>query len=249
MVMFFLKYFKIHFILVLMASIISSAQLHAASLQVSPILIEFTKNEKAKELWLINTGSTDLRAQVRVQDWTQQDGQENLSPSQALVASPMVTRVKAGGRQLVRLIKRSPNDVNQEQAFRIIINELPQENVDQQKVNLNVLLQYSIPAFYKSQNPRKTLKGISSLKDIQFKFEKNTLVVTNSSSSYLRLSQLTYVDKSGNTTDVVPGLLGYVLAGQTMSWLVSKDLHLDEHGTFKAVVNSDLNEQTLPLTK
>src|SRR5690606_12452828 len=139
------------------------AQLQAASLQVAPILIEFSTADKAKELWLTNTGSTNIRAQVRVQQWTQQNSQDTVAPTKNLIASPLITEIKQGQRQLVRLIKPAAIPVNLEQSFRLIVDESPDNKSNDNKTGLNILLQYSIPVFYKTNQKLKTNQGITSL--------------------------------------------------------------------------------------
>ena len=71
-------------------------QAHAASLQVAPILLEFSPQEKVKELWLTNTGSDEIRGQVRVNYWTQNNNQDVITPTKDLIASPMVLTIPAG---------------------------------------------------------------------------------------------------------------------------------------------------------
>ncbi|WP_257227258.1 molecular chaperone, partial [Acinetobacter sp. YH16049] len=109
----------IYMVTLLASSFCSLAQ--AASLQVSPILVEFSSQEKAKELWLTNTGKTNIRAQVRMQEWTQLNNQEILEPTKKLIASPLITEIKPGQRQLVRLIKPANTNSTHEQAFRVLV--------------------------------------------------------------------------------------------------------------------------------
>lgn len=222
---------------------------HAASLQVSPILVEFSSGEKAKELWLTNTGKTNIRAQVRMQEWTQLNSQEILQPTRKLVASPLITEIKPGQRQLVRLIKPANTNTTQEQAFRVLVDELPGSNPEQNNSGLNILLQYSIPIFYKAPQPPKTAQGMTSLDNIQFKYTNGQISVTNRSSSYLRLSQFSYVSSAGKSIPLISGLMGYVLAGQTMSWNLPVSLPDNGAGKFQAVINSDIKQQVLPVQK
>ncbi|MEJ2898254.1 molecular chaperone [Acinetobacter sp. NS-4] len=225
------------------------SQVQAASLQVAPILIEFSSADKAKELWLTNTGSTNIRAQVRVQQWTQQNSQDNLAATKNLIASPLITEVKPGQRQLVRLIKPAATPINQEQAFRLIVDELPDNKSNNNKTGLNILLQYSIPVFYKTNQKPMINQGITSIDRVQFKYAKGQLTATNLSNSYIRLSQLSYVSGNGKKSPLFPGLVGYVLVGQTMSWILPAAIPSDSSGKFQAVINSDFKEQTLPVQK
>ena len=72
----------------------------AASLQVSPISLEFSPEEQAQGIWLSNTGTVPLRAQVRVQQWSQADGSDQLAPARDMTASPPMLEIAAGARQL-----------------------------------------------------------------------------------------------------------------------------------------------------
>lgn len=237
----------IYMVTLLASSFCSLAQ--AASLQVSPILVEFSSQEKAKELWLTNTGKTNIRAQVRMQEWTQLNNQEILEPTKKLIASPLITEIKPGQRQLVRLIKPANTNSTQEQAFRVLVDELPGSSSEQNNSGLNILLQYSIPVFYKSSQPHKITQGLTSLDNIQFKYTNGQISVSNRSSSYLRLSQLSYVSTTGNIVPLISGLMGYVLAGQTMSWNLPISLPDNGAGKFRVVINSDINQQVIPIKK
>lgn len=241
-------YVKFFHTLTFSAFLVSSFSLaQAASLQVSPILVEFTPSDKAKEFWLTNTGSTKIRAQVRVQQWSQLKSQETLIPTKDLIASPLITEIKPGQRQLVRLIKPADVNISQERAFRLLVDELPDNSQQQNNSGLNILLQYSIPIFYKSSQTSKINNGVTALDSIQFKYTQGQFSAKNLSNSYIRISQLNYVAANGEKTPLIPGLMGYVLAGQAMSWTLPQKLPDNGSGKFQAVINSDIKEQALPI--
>lgn len=230
----------------ILAASIFIMQAHAASLQVAPILLEFSPQEKAKELWLTNTGEEGIRAQVRVNAWTQTNHQDVLTTSKDLIASPMVLSIPAGQRQLVRLIRSNSTVNTSEQAYRLIVDELPNPQTEQQS-GLQVLLKYSIPVFLKASNSNDSNQGISSLKNIIFKYDSQKLTVTNQSNHYKRFSQFAYVDAQGKKIPIQMGLVGYVLNGQTMQWDVPDHINVTTGGKFVAVVNTDAREQVLYL--
>ena len=51
----------------------------AADLQVNPIMVEFATGEQSQAIWLTNTGTEPLKAQVRVSSWSQADGTDRLT--------------------------------------------------------------------------------------------------------------------------------------------------------------------------
>lgn len=219
---------------------------HAASLQVAPILLEFSPNERVKELWLTNTGNESIRAQIRVNEWVQENQQDMLIPSKGLIASPMVLSIPAQQRQLVRLIRNSPVK-NTEQAFRLIVDELPNKQ-QETKSGLTVLLKYSIPVFFKVSNSNDIAQRLSTLKGITFKYSPQKLTVINQSDSYKKFSQFAYVNEMNKKIIIQQGLVGYVMSGQTMEWTIPNAVKVTTGGKFVAVVNSDVSEQTLPLS-
>lgn len=232
--------------LVCLATSIFMIQAHAASLQVAPILLEFSPQEKVKELWLTNTGSDEIRGQVRVNYWTQNNNQDVITPTKDLIASPMVLTIPAGQRQLVRLIRSANSNLSSEQAYRLIVDELPNPKTEE-KSGLQLLLKYSIPVFFKTSHINAVDQGLTSLKGMTFKYTDHQLLVINQTTSYKRFSQFAYVDSQGKKTPIQMGLMGYVLNGQSMQWPIPKQLNIQPTGKFVAVVNMDVREQILQL--
>src|SRR5690606_4984286 len=117
-----------------------------ASLQVAPILVELEDGENAEALWLSNSGEKPIRAQVRVLAWSQAGSEDQLDPSRDLLASPPILEIAPGERQLVRIVRPDSGPVPAEQAFRLLVDELPDP---EQEVSsgLQFLLQYSVPVF------------------------------------------------------------------------------------------------------
>ncbi|WP_109292292.1 fimbrial biogenesis chaperone [Acinetobacter baumannii] len=238
--------YKCNFII--FATSIFITQAHSASLQVAPILLEFSPQEKVKELWLTNTGNEAIQGQVRVNAWTQKNNQDVLSPSKDLIASPMVLVIPPGQRQLVRLIRMNTNDSSSsEKAYRLIVDELPNPQIKKPS-GLELLVKYSIPVFFKSSSLDTTQQGITSLNNISFKYSTNTLTVSNQSQHYKRFSQFAYVDPQGHKIPIQTGLMGYVLSGQTMKWNIPAHIKVKPNGKFVSVVNMDIHAQELILS-
>lgn len=230
----------------------------AASLQVAPISLEFSPGEQAQSVWLSNAGTVPLRAQVRVQQWTQADSADQLSPTRELVASPPVVEIAAGARQMVRIIRMQPAAPAGEQSYRLIIDELPTAGGDVPAAGvgpggLQFLLRYSVPVFIGTTVPVPASSKPADLSGLSATLQAGTqapvLSVTNNGAQRVRISQLVFVDAQGRRTPLVPGLVGYVLAGQRMQWPLNLPAAqaLPGGGTLKAKFNADLEEQILPL--
>lgn len=229
---------------------------HAASLQVSPIALEFKADEPAQALWLSNSGKETLRAQVRVMQWTQNAEGDQLQASRNLVASPPMLLIQPGQKQLVRIIRPQVQTSDSEISYRLLIDELPAAP-DKPASGLQFLLSYSLPVFITPQGlapasgrnlTRSLPAGLSAEAFVQD--DKVLLAVSNAGRQRLRLSQLVFVDKSGKTHTLEAGLLGYVLSGNRMQWPLSLAPGIFRAGgVFKIRFNDDADSQELPLAR
>lgn len=232
----------------------ASSPAWAGDLQAAPILLEFGNGQHSQSLWLTNTGQQPLRAQVRVQQWTQADAQELLHPSDLLLASPPLVDIAPGQRQLVRVVQADPAAHTTEAAFRLIVDELP-GSADTPTSGLQFLLRYSIPVFVLPVGMVPQLERTSAPvpTDVtllqgswQQRADRFELTLHNHGVQRIRISQLYWVTPSGQRIELSAGLLGYVLAGQQMRFNLSLSAPLPTTGTLHARLNDDVHSQPLP---
>lgn len=222
----------------------------AASLQVSPTWVNFNAKEQAQSVWLSNSGSDVIRGQVRLFNWQQSNGQEQLSPATNMVATPAIVAIQPGQKQLIRLVlpKAATNDPSKmEQTYRLVVNELPAAS--EHANGLQFLLSYSVPVFV---NQKQISQSQTPLKDVSFSLNtlqgKQVLTVENNETRHIKLSQVTFTPKNGKTISVEPGLLGYTLAKQKMEWPINlSESQLKNGGVLSAMVNNDTKPQTIPV--
>ena len=229
----------------------------AADLQVSPITLEFGARQQAAAVWLSNTGTRPLHAQVRIQAWDQAGGEDVLESSQDLVASPAMLEVAPGGRQMVRIIRLQPSAQPRERSYRLLIDELPAAP-DEERKGLQFLLRYSIPVFVtpatalaQQASTGPAPAPLADLSAVRFSLEPDAggsrLLASNGGATRLKLSQLVLVEADGSERPLNQGLLGYVLAGRSMAWPVPLASPLKPGQSLKARLNDDLQAQPLPL--
>jgi fimbrial chaperone protein len=231
------------------ASIVSLYSLSslAASLQVAPISVAFSPQEKAKEIWLTNTSERPIRAQTRVLIWSQVAGQDQVNPTRDLVASPSITEIKAGEQQLIRIIRIAPQNTAVEQTYRLLIDELPSAGQADAQTGLQLLLQYSIPVFIQLTDSIAMRNGLTLLNQVNFQYQNQQLIVKNNAKSHIRISELTYINPNGERIPLINGLVGYALAGQSMRWDIPESKKILPNGKFEARINSDGLAQMLPI--
>lgn len=225
---------------------------HASGLQVTPTSLTLAAGHSADGLWLGNSGGETLHAQVRVLHWTQQGGEEQLAPSHGLVASPPMIELAPGARQLVRVIRTAPPDGAREDAYRVLVDELPlapasapapEPEAGEQR-GLRFVLRYSVPVFLAPAGDAPAAPQLQGrlLED----GGRRVLEVANRGAAHAQLGNLVRVDAQGRRTELVAGLVGYVLAGSTMRWPLAADTPALATGDRLASrINGAPEEQTL----
>lgn len=234
-----------------------SAPAFAAGLQVSPTLVQISARQTAEGLWLSNTGSAPLQAQVRIFRWTQADGENRLDATRDVAVSPSMTVLPVGGRQLVRLVRLGPSPAV-EQSYRVLIDELPgtvaepAEAGGKPEAGLRFVLRYSVPVFLQPPVSGKAAPTEPGLRvKLQLQNGVHQVEVSNSGPQRAQIADLVFVASRGERQMLAPGLLGYVLPGQTMRWPLTTLAGLPANelntGVLKARINGESTEQMLPL--
>lgn len=186
---------------------------HAVSLQIAPVSIQLTGTENGKVVNLTNAGDQPIHAQVRAFVWDQADEQDRLTPTREIIASPPIAQVPAGGLQVIRVMRASDAPVQQERAYRLLVDELPASDTGTGTA-IQFRFRYSVPLFV-------TPAGEAARPKLQWSIvEKNGkpyLRVTNSGTVHAQLSAVSLKSGASDIT-VAAGLLGYVLPERARAW-------------------------------
>lgn len=209
-----------------------AAPVGAASLQVAPTSLTLQAQQNADGLWLSNSGTEPLTLQVRAYRWDQGDGEDRLVETREIVASPPMQSLAPGARQLVRIIRTVPAPSARESAYRLIVDELPRPS---KQPGLQFVLRYSIPVFLAPASP--TAPELHA-RLVAGPDGEGLLEVTNAGQQHAQLADLAFArGKDGNAASVLPGLVGYVLPGQTMRWPLKASAGRFADGVFLARIN------------
>jgi fimbrial chaperone protein len=195
------------------------AVLQAASLQVAPVLVEVPAPAAAASLKLQNQGGKPLEAQIRIFRWTQVDGADSLTPTDDVAASPPAASMRPSTEYTVRIVRTSKEPVAKEEAYRLLIDELPTP-ATATSATVNIALRYSIPVFF-------TVPGASAPKltfELQQHGTKPVIVVSNAGDRRIRLAKLKFTDGKGAVASFGDGLAGYVLGRSSKNFEVPAKL-------------------------
>jgi fimbrial chaperone protein len=209
---------------------------HAATLQISPVMVDLQSNENASGITLRNPGDSPLYGQVRVFRWDQSHGDDTLTPTQELMASPPLIQIAAQADQLVRLVRATPAPVTVEQSYRVLIDELPPPDTTPTN-GVTIRLRYSVPIFVEPV-------GAAGQPILSWHLARDdhgwVLRVDNTGTKRAQIAAVQLVNGAGKAYEVNKGLLGYALAGRTGQWHTPLAPDADLGGTVKvrAAVNS-----------
>jgi fimbrial chaperone protein len=184
----------------------------AASLQVAPVLLEMRAPGATSTVRLRNGSDLPLSAQARVFRWKQVDGRDVLEPTDEVVASPPSVTLSPRVDYSIRVVRTSRTPVEQEESYRLLLDELP-DPAQQKGGAVSLVLRHSIPVFFM---PAATSASKLSW-SVKVTGGKVVLAVTNTGGRRVRLAGVRVSD-GNRTVDFGAGLLGYALAGSTMSW-------------------------------
>lgn len=239
----------------MMLAVCSGAAHAATPLMIWPVDPVITEEQQAVAVWLENRGTASASLQVRVLDWSQTEGEEFFSSQKDVVASPPISVVPPGKRQMVRLIATRRPPIGLEDAYRVVIDELPAPDHATQKgtgsdtgmgIRLNV--RYAIPLFVYGDGaqpfrPTKPLlaggKGRPLPPSLTWHTTKqgsrHQLVVRNQGAGHARLTSVQWNAGNRGAVPINEGLMGYVLPGSQMQWEL--EAPPPPHPELKATIN------------
>jgi fimbrial chaperone protein len=242
-------------------SLVVPASVHAAaSIIIWPVDPVIEHDQRATAVWIENKDHHPVTLQIRVQGWSQQDGQDLYSDNQAdVTVSPPMATVAPGQRQLIRLLKLTDIAPSTERAYRVFIDEIPSNLVDgrsndpallvpaQPSLGVQLRMRYSLPLFLsgiglwtkedpaKKRDPeqisRPILHGV-----IEAEGAKRWLVLTNSGPVHARLTKVDLL-RGTQVETLVPNMLGYVLPGAQMRLEIPSTRTLPQAAQLRATVN------------
>lgn len=191
---------------------------HPAGLQIAPVSL--TIKGLADTLWLSNTASTPMNAQVRVYRWTQQGEQNREDGTAVVLASPPIIRIAPAAKQAIRVVRTQAATAATpcEETYRLRIDEILDPVA--QQTGLRYRLSYSVPIFFVRPQCIKEQPALTWSLDRAGAVPR--LVVRNAGLRHARLSALSTLDSNGKHYPINPGLVGYVLPGATMAFPLRK---------------------------
>jgi fimbrial chaperone protein len=195
-----------------LAGCLISASAVAATLQVSPIRISISADGKAGVVRLHNQSDVPSLVQVEALAWNETDDLSQVPRTGEILAVPPVFEIAAGGEQVIRLALRRPLTSETEQAYRLLITEVPRAVGDGLQ-GVAFALRLNLPVFVTPEGalPQPTWsleRGANEAK----------LTLGNQGNAHVRVQSIALFENGGTQPVFVSDDGGYVLAGRERSW-------------------------------
>jgi fimbrial chaperone protein len=185
----------------------------AGSIEVAPILIQFSGAETTTTLTLTNRGEEPTTVQLRSYEWTQVDGEDVLTTTQDVVTSPPIFDLPVGQSQVVRILRRKPATTI-ERAYRIIADELPGPSSTSQ---LRFALRLSIPMFVDNEQTQVAPRLTFTLRQAE---SGQQVVGANLGTRRTKVVSASVMTTDGRKVELDAPATPYVLAGAERIWKV-----------------------------
>ncbi|WP_375038161.1 molecular chaperone [Acinetobacter sp. RW6] len=219
------------------------SMLNAASIRLSPVSIEILNDQSASSISLYNQSNESTDLQVRVFEWRQNAGQDQLIPTDEIAVSPPFLKLQPNDSYNLRVVRINPAPVSGEQTYRIIIDELPKP-IDNRKADqgINVLLRSSLPLFVVNKDAITKLTW-----SIQQEQNNSSLMISNVGNRHALLNNLTLVDVTANKSYPIKvnTVNGYILAGKARNFNISPDFKFQTDHKYNISLNINGKQTSL----
>jgi fimbrial chaperone protein len=121
----------------------------AATLDVRPTLLQLLPGQKVGVLYLVNQDDAPHTYQIKSFRWRASGTDQLQEPTDEVIANPAIIVLAPKQTQIVRFGLRGGPSTVPEQAYRLIIDEVPQDAAPAGS-GLSVLLRISLPLFVRN---------------------------------------------------------------------------------------------------
>jgi fimbrial chaperone protein len=200
-----------HFIPLL--AIIGLTNAHASGYTLTPMGRVAVDTNQADVLSISNPSQTATKIQVRTFAWSQSGGEDVLTPTREVMASPSMLSLAPGEKKVIRIL-RMKAATGKEMDYRLILSEIPAPpDPTAKSFGTRVILNVSVPWIYQ---PDTTASPI-----LTARYQGKDLVVSNTGPVAAKLADL----GTGGEKPWKPGLVGWVLPNASRTFPVPKIAH------------------------
>lgn len=215
----------------------TTAAAEAGNLTVAPTRVDLAAGRTAGAVTLHNNADEPVLVQVETFAWPRTPASGDLEATRSLVAVPPVFSLPPNGTQIIRIALREPQRETREQAYRLLITEVPQ--TVGKAGGVQFALRLSLPVFATpagaAAEPQWSLRTDA---------DGSTLELVNAGTAHVQVRQLKVA--GGSDAPEIIAAPSYVLAGQRRSWKLRSPVRPGTVLTLEA--DTSLGPLAFPLT-
>ena len=221
--------------LCLVAALAAPAPALAGSLQVDPIRLEISTGRRTATVRVRNQEQVPVTIRAYPLEWNQVDGEDRYTESSAVIVSPPIFTIPAGGTQIIRVGLR--NASADPRAFRLMVEEVPQASPG---TGVQVALRLNLPLFAMMNAGAQSELAWSARRGGDGRW---TIEASNGGRNYVRVEPAaaeaaTGVDLDSNFN------LGVVLPGSSRRWVIGGQPTLADPVRFSSIQQAASGAQT-----
>jgi fimbrial chaperone protein len=144
---------------------LAAAAAAASGFGLSPIGMTVHGKDISGSVTASNVGNGAVVLQATVLAWHQEDGRDRTAPTESVNVMPPLFKLEPGGTQLIRIIPRPGSRGNTQQAYRLVVREVPTSEPSI-RVGANFVFAMDVPVYVDPPGtalvparPRVTLRG------------------------------------------------------------------------------------------
>ncbi|HEY6924655.1 MAG TPA: molecular chaperone [Steroidobacteraceae bacterium] len=192
------------------------AAAHAGSFTVNPVRLTLSATQSVAAVTVKNVGEEATVVQLETSSWTQHDGQDVLTSTTDILATPPIITVPPGASRIVRVGLRRPADPQRELTYRMFLREVPPPQPLAQ--GLRVALLISIPVFV---TPPHLPGPQVQWRAIRLHDGNIQLQARNTGQAHIQLGQLQIVQAANGTEVVTRNMADYLLPDNGHEWTLT----------------------------
>ena len=194
------KIFKTALILTIVSFTVTlPSYVHAGKLRVLPIKLFFDQSNKADTITLVNDGEGDLKVQMRLFEWTQNElGEDKYVESSDLIFFPRITVIEPQQRKVVRV---GPKELNNdlEKTYRLYIDEIPdRKKKEKEGISIGFSIRFALPIFIKAA--KESVSG--EIEKVYIDKEKINVTIKNTGNTHFRIKEVAIRGENKNGDEV-----------------------------------------------
>ena len=200
----------------LCVSLVVANVVNAANLGVSPVRVTLSESQKTGAITVLNKSTEPVSIQLEVLSWSQEEGKDVLTPTREILATPPIFTIPAGASQLIRIGLRRVPEMQREQTYRIILQELPAP-LSSEFNGARMMMRISLPVFVL---PKLATKPVLLWKAIRTLDGGLKISLTNNGNAHIQIADFSLSQPGSSQPWQTQKTSEYILPGQSRDWIL-----------------------------